>query len=175
MSTSGKGKPFDWEFFKPSRLAHHRSSTSLREMAGWHAQGKFDIHSYGHEIVKSPNQAFHPFWYELSHEDTQAHYFVEKELFKDALDAVCHLRIVIPMALTVCACQITTYDVTSRNTLDRADSSRAVHVTSRTRHRLPTAPSHLGPVPCAWNLSLRFVSLFGPFTCICFLSHFVSI
>ena len=43
--------------------------------------------------------------------------------------------------------------VTSRNTLDRADSSRAVHMTSRTRHRLPVAPGQLGPVPRAWNLS----------------------
>ncbi len=57
-------------------------------MAGWRAQGKFNIHRYGHEIIKSPNQAFHPFWYDLNHEDTQARYFVEKELFKDALDAV---------------------------------------------------------------------------------------
>ena len=59
--------------------------------------------------------------------------------------------------------------VTSRNTLDRADSSRAVHVTTRARHRLPAAPGHLpaapgllGPVPRAWNLSPRSVALFGP-------------
>ena len=61
--------------------------------------------------------------------------------------------------------------VTSRNTLDHADSSRAVHVTSHTRHRLPASSGHLGPVPHAWNLSLQFVSLFGPLPCICFLSH----
>ena len=65
----------------------------------------------------------------------------------------------------------TKYGVTSRNTLDCADSSRAVHVTSRTRHRLPVSSSHLGPIPRAWNLSPRFVSLFGPLPCICFLSH----
>ena len=59
----------------------------------------------------------------------------------------------------------------SHNTLDCADSSCAVHVTSRTRHRLPASSSHLGPVPCAWNLSPRFVSLFGPLPCICFLLH----
>ena len=52
--------------------------------------------------------------------------------------------------------------VTSRNTLDHADSSRAVHVTTRTRHRLPMAPGHLGPAPCAWNLSPRSVALYGP-------------
>ena len=33
------------------------------------------------------------------------------------------------------------------------------------------APSHLGPVLHAWNLAPRFISLFGPFTCICFLSY----
>ena len=65
--------------------------------------------------------------------------------------------------------------VTSRNTLDRADSSHAVHVTSRTRHHLPASSGHLGPIPRAWNLSPRSVALFGPYTCICFLSHFVSI
>ena len=52
--------------------------------------------------------------------------------------------------------------VTSHNTLDRADSSRAVHVTTRTRHRLPAAPGHLGPAPRAWNLSPRSVALYGP-------------
>ena len=52
--------------------------------------------------------------------------------------------------------------VMSCNTLDRADSSCAVHVTFHTWHCLPVAPSHLGPVPRAWNLSPRFVSLFGP-------------
>ena len=61
--------------------------------------------------------------------------------------------------------------VTSCNTLDRADSSRAVHVTSHTRHHLPASSGHLGPVPRAWNLSPRFVSLFGLLPCICFLSH----
>ena len=61
--------------------------------------------------------------------------------------------------------------VTSHNTLDHADSSRAVHMTSRTRHHLPVAPGHLGPVPCAWNLSLRFISLFGPLSYVHFLSH----
>ena len=40
--------------------------------------------------------------------------------------------------------------VTSCNTLDCADSSHTVHMTSCTRHHLPVAPSHLGPVPCAW-------------------------
>ena len=59
----------------------------------------------------------------------------------------------------------------SRNTLDCADSSHTVHMTSCTWHCLPTAPGHLGPVPCAWNLSLRFVSLFGLFSCVYFLSH----
>ena len=59
----------------------------------------------------------------------------------------------------------------SCNTLDHADSSHTVHVTSCTWHHLPTAPSHLGPTPCAWNLSPQFISLFGPFTCICFLLH----
>ena len=57
---------------------------------------------------------------------------------------------------------LTEWSVTSRNTLDCADSSRAVHVTFHTRHCLPAAPSHLGPVPRAWNLSPWFVSLFGP-------------
>ena len=52
--------------------------------------------------------------------------------------------------------------VTSRNTLDRADSSHTVHVTTRARHRLPADPGHLGPAPRAWNLSLRSVALFGP-------------
>ena len=61
--------------------------------------------------------------------------------------------------------------VTSHNTLDRADSSRTVHVTSHTWHRLPASSGHLGPIPRAWNLSLRFISLFGPLPCICFLSH----
>ena len=59
----------------------------------------------------------------------------------------------------------------SRNTLDHADSSRAVHVTSCTQHHLPVAPSHLSPVPRAWNLSLRFVSLFGLLSYVHFLSH----
>ena len=63
------------------------------------------------------------------------------------------------------------YSAMSRNTLDCADSSHAVHVTSRTRHRLPMSSGHLGPVPRAWNLSPQFVSLFGPLPCICFLSH----
>ena len=61
--------------------------------------------------------------------------------------------------------------VTFCNTLDHADSSHAVHMTSCTRHCLPTAPSHLGPIPCAWNLSLQFISLFGPFSYVYFLSH----
>ena len=59
----------------------------------------------------------------------------------------------------------------SHNTLDRADSSRAVHVTTRTRHRLYAAPGHLGPVPHAWNLSPRFISLLGPLPYVHFLSH----
>ena len=59
----------------------------------------------------------------------------------------------------------------SRNTLDRADSSRAVHMTFRTQHRLPAAPGHLSPVPRAWNLSLRFVSLFSPLPYVHFLLH----
>ena len=61
--------------------------------------------------------------------------------------------------------------VTSRNTLDHADSSRTVHMTSRTRHHLPTAPSHLGPVPRALNLSPRFISLFSLLSYVHFLSH----
>ena len=61
--------------------------------------------------------------------------------------------------------------VMSRNTLDRADLSHAVHMTFCTRHRLPAAPSHLGPVPCEWNLSPRFVSLFGLLPYVHFLSH----
>ena len=59
----------------------------------------------------------------------------------------------------------------SCNTLDHADSSHTVHVTSHTRHCLPMAPSHLGPIPRAWNLSPRFISLFGPFSYVYFLSH----
>ena len=59
----------------------------------------------------------------------------------------------------------------SHNTLDCADSSRTVHGTSRTQHRLPTAPGHLSPVPRAWNLSPRFISLFGPFSYVYFLLH----
>ena len=59
----------------------------------------------------------------------------------------------------------------SHNTLDCADSSYTVHMTFHTRHHLPTAPGHLGPVPCAWNLSPRFISLFGLFSCIWSLSH----
>ena len=43
--------------------------------------------------------------------------------------------------------------------------------TSRTQHRLPTAPGHLGPIPHAWDLSPGFVSLFGPFSYVYFLSH----
>ena len=54
---------------------------------------------------------------------------------------------------------------------DHADSSHTVPVASCTQHCLPVAPSHLGPIPHAWNLSPRFVSLSGPFSCICFLSH----
>ena len=61
--------------------------------------------------------------------------------------------------------------VMSRNTLDCADSSHTVHVTPRTWHRLPASSSHLGPIPRAWNLSPRFVSLFGLLPCICFLLH----
>ena len=61
--------------------------------------------------------------------------------------------------------------VTSRNTLDRADSSCTVHMTFRTRHCLPAAPGHLGPVPHAWNLSLQFISLFGLLPYVHFLSH----
>ena len=61
--------------------------------------------------------------------------------------------------------------VTSCNTLDHADSSHTVHMTFRTWHRLPVAPGHLGPIPHAWNLSLRFVSLFGPLPYVHFLSH----
>ena len=44
-------------------------------------------------------------------------------------------------------------------------------MTSRTQHRLSMAPGHRGPVPCAWNLSPRFVSLFGPFSYVYFLLH----
>ena len=65
--------------------------------------------------------------------------------------------------------------VTSRNTLDCADSSRAVHMTSCTRHCLPVAPSHLSPVPRAWNLSPRFVSLFGLSSYVLFPFTFVSL
>ena len=61
--------------------------------------------------------------------------------------------------------------VMSCNTLDCADSSHAVHVTFCTRHHLPTAPGHLSPIPRAWNLSPRFVSLFGPLPYVHFLSH----
>ena len=59
----------------------------------------------------------------------------------------------------------------ARNILDCVDSSHAVHMTFRTRHHLPVAPGHLGPVPHAWNLSLQFVSLFGPLPYVHFLSH----
>ena len=62
-------------------------------------------------------------------------------------------------------------NVTSRNTLDCADSSHAVHMTFRTRHHLPVAPGHLGPVPHAWNLSPRFISLFSPLSYVHFLLH----
>ena len=65
--------------------------------------------------------------------------------------------------------------VTSHNTLDCADSSRAVHVTSRTRHHLPAAPSHLGPIPHAWNLSPLFVSFFGLLSYVLFPFTFVSL
>ena len=61
--------------------------------------------------------------------------------------------------------------VTSCNTLDHADSSHAVHMTSHTQHHLPVAPGHLGPIPHAWNLSPRFISLFGPLSYVYFLSH----
>ena len=64
-----------------------------------------------------------------------------------------------------------TMNVMSRNTLDRADLSRAVHMTFCTRHRLPVAPGHLSPIPHAWNLSPRFVSLFGPLSYVHFLLH----
>ena len=67
--------------------------------------------------------------------------------------------------------QVYVLPVTSRNTLDCADSSCTVHMTSCTRHHLLAAPSHLGPAPCAWNLSPRFVSLFGPLSHVYFLSH----
>ena len=61
----------------------------------------------------------------------------------------------------------------SCNTLDCADSSCAVHVTSCTQHCLPMAPGHLGPISRVWNLSPQFVSLFGPFPYVYFLSHLI--
>ena len=64
-----------------------------------------------------------------------------------------------------------THSVTSRNTLDHADSSCTVHMTFHTRHHLPAAPGHLSPIPRAWNLSPQFVSLFGPLPYVHFLSH----
>ena len=65
--------------------------------------------------------------------------------------------------------------VMSHNTLDHADSSHTVHMTSHTWHRLPTAPGHPSPVPHAWNLSPRFISLFGPLSYVLFPFAFVSL
>ena len=59
----------------------------------------------------------------------------------------------------------------SHNTLDHADSSCTVHMTSHTWYRLPAPPGHLGPVPHAWNLFPQFVSLFSLFSRVYFLSH----
>ena len=39
------------------------------------------------------------------------------------------------------------------------------------QHCLPTAPSHLSPIPHAWNLSPQFISLFSPLSCTCFFSY----
>ena len=59
----------------------------------------------------------------------------------------------------------------SRNTLRLCWLFCTVHMTSCTWHHLPAAPGHLSPVPHAWNLSPQFISLFGPFSCICFFLH----
>ena len=68
--------------------ASMRHAWNQSSLAGWHAEKRHNLHLKLGEMLKGPNKPFHPFWYDILHEDQHARRNVERDLLGDVMDAV---------------------------------------------------------------------------------------